>query len=305
MSAHKKAPSVGAHGALVDGITIEETHVMANNSTAVSNVIPFRSAKLLLVENGDQPFVPMKPVVEGMGLDWKTQYRKLQGGRFNSVMVMMTTTGTDGKNYEMACMPLRKLPGWLMSIHATKVRPELREGVIAFQNECDDVLWEHWNTAHPVATQAIGSDGLTPAEQRHVQQRVAELANHDKEKFASLYRSIKDHFMVGSYKDVPSSRYPELCKMLMCKPLDGSLVSTPEVTPLPMVKQRWLLSFDSQGNQKVAPVPPDAHVLTHRELIQGMLSTGEIAVSTEDMYEFAMAALANLKARSDMMLKTA
>ncbi|MCO7515698.1 phage antirepressor N-terminal domain-containing protein [Pseudomonas putida] len=129
---------------------------MGDNSTAVSSVIPFRSAKLLLVERDGQPFVPMKPVVEGMGLDWKSQHAKLQGGRFNSVMVMITTTGADGKRYEMACLPLRKLAGWLMSIHASKVRPELRDGVIAYQNECDDALWSYWNEGHAVNHRAPG-----------------------------------------------------------------------------------------------------------------------------------------------------
>ena len=131
-----------------------------NNSTAVSNVIPFRSAKLLLVDQAGEPFVPMKPVVEGMGLDWGTQFRKLQAGRFNSVIVMMTTTGTDGKSYEMSCLPLRKLAGWLMSIHASKVRPELRDGVIAYQNECDDALWSYWNQGHVVNHRPAGQ-GLT------------------------------------------------------------------------------------------------------------------------------------------------
>ncbi|HCL3204938.1 TPA: phage antirepressor N-terminal domain-containing protein [Pseudomonas aeruginosa] len=143
---------------------------MGDNSTAASSVIPFRSAKLLLVERDGQPFVPMKPVVEGMGLDWKSQHAKLQGGRFNSVMVMITTTGADGKQYEMACLPLRKLAGWLMSIHASKVRPELRQGVIDYQNECDDVLWAYWNegaavrrddrTAASVLATTIGTDGF-------------------------------------------------------------------------------------------------------------------------------------------------
>ncbi|MGP5510877.1 phage antirepressor N-terminal domain-containing protein [Pseudomonas helleri] len=66
-----------------------------NNSTAVSNVIPFRSAKLLLVDQAGEPFVPMKPVVEGMGLDWGTQFRKLQAGRFNSVIVGYSEKAVD------------------------------------------------------------------------------------------------------------------------------------------------------------------------------------------------------------------
>ncbi|MDH0730963.1 phage antirepressor N-terminal domain-containing protein [Pseudomonas sichuanensis] len=170
-SGHEKALSVAALRASVNEINFGEEIVMGDSSTAVSSVIPFRSAKLLLVEYEGQPFAPMKPVVEGMGLDWKTQYRKLQGGRFNSVMVMMTATGADGKQYEMACLPLRKLAGWLMSIHASKVRPELRDGVIAYQNECDDALWSYWNEGRAVNHrelsqsmtvfgQTIGTDGF-------------------------------------------------------------------------------------------------------------------------------------------------
>lgn len=166
-----KKPQCGNTGASGNEINFGEEIVMGDNSTAALSVIPFRSAKLLLVERDGQPFVPMKPVVEGMGLDWKSQHAKLQGGRFNSVMVMITTTGADGKRYEMASLPLRKLAGWLMSIHASKVRVELRDGVIAYQNECDDVLWSYWNQglavnrrgsgqALTVLGQTIGTDGF-------------------------------------------------------------------------------------------------------------------------------------------------
>lgn len=143
---------------------------MSKNITAPSNVIPFRKANLLLVDHSGQPFVPMKPVVDGMGLDWKTQYRKLQAGRFDSTMVMMTIVAEDGKLREMACLPLRKLAGWLMSIHASKVRPDLRENVIAYQNECDDALWAYWNDGiairsddrsfSSVLSTTIGTDGF-------------------------------------------------------------------------------------------------------------------------------------------------
>lgn len=106
-----------------------------------------------------------------MGSAWQTQHRKLMAGRFASVITMMVTTGFDGKQYEMACLPLKKLPGWLMSIHASKVRPDLRENVLAYQDECDDALWAYWNEGHAVnhrgpdqamtvLGQTIGMDGF-------------------------------------------------------------------------------------------------------------------------------------------------
>jgi hypothetical protein len=54
------------------------------------------------------------------------------------------TTGKDGKSYNMICLPLKKLFGWLMTISPNKVKPELRDTVIMYQNECDDVLWDYW-----------------------------------------------------------------------------------------------------------------------------------------------------------------
>ena len=106
-SGHEKAPSaptLEAHEAERQSI---RKNVMSNISTAVSNVIPFRSASLLLVEKGGEPFVPMKPVVEGMGLAWQTQHRKLMDGRFASTVTIMVIVADDGKSREMACLPLR------------------------------------------------------------------------------------------------------------------------------------------------------------------------------------------------------
>jgi len=137
---------------------------MSENTTAVARVIPFRKAELLLVEKDGQPFVPMKPVVEGMGLSWQPQHEKLKNGRFSSVITEIVTTGSDGKRYAMACLPLRKLAGWLMSIHPAKVRESIRHSVIAYQNECDDALWAYWNadgrSFETVLSTTIGIDGF-------------------------------------------------------------------------------------------------------------------------------------------------
>jgi uncharacterized Zn finger protein len=80
---------------------------------------PFNGAELLIVEHNDQPYTPMKPIVEGIGLAWEAQYSKLKQ-RFSSVVMEIITTGKDGKQYNMICLPLRKLFGWLMTISPTK-----------------------------------------------------------------------------------------------------------------------------------------------------------------------------------------
>ena len=109
---------------------------------AQPQTIFFHNANLSIVEHNGQPYVPMRPVVEGMGLDWKSQHRKLASNpRWG--MVKMTIPSSGGIQ-EMLCIPLRKLFGWFNSISANKVKPECKEAVIKYQEECDDVLWNHW-----------------------------------------------------------------------------------------------------------------------------------------------------------------
>lgn len=216
---HKKTPALAGAEVGVNEINFEEEIVMSDISTAVakSNVVPFRSAMLLLVERDGQPFVPMKPVVEGMGLAWQTQHRKLMEGRFASTITIMVIVAEDGKNREMACLPLKKLPGWLMSIHASKVRPDLRENVLAYQDECDDALWAYWNEgravnqrspdqAMTVLGQTIGTDGFHMLG-AVVKGKVASLpAIAQRRATAKIWSQTHAAFGVRSAADIPAEQ---------------------------------------------------------------------------------------------------
>ncbi|MBV5311217.1 phage antirepressor N-terminal domain-containing protein, partial [Chromatium okenii] len=113
--------------------------------------VPFRNTTLFLVDIDGTPYTPMKPIVEGMGLDWASQFTKIKSNqRFASTIVEITMVAEDGKQREMVCFPLRKLPGWLMTIHPNKVKPDIRETVIVYQNECDDALWDYWTQGQAI-----------------------------------------------------------------------------------------------------------------------------------------------------------
>lgn len=107
--------------------------------------IPFYDRSLTMVEHKGRPFVAMKPMVQGMGLDWKGQQAKLQN-RFASTMEIISTVGADGRQREMLCLPLEKLPTWLFTINSRKVKAEVREAVQQYQAECEAVLWQYWTT---------------------------------------------------------------------------------------------------------------------------------------------------------------
>ena len=112
--------------------------------------VPFHGVQFYLVEHDGQPFVPMRPLVEGIGLDWKSQHAKLSANHRRWGMVNITTPSAGGAQ-ESSCIPLRKLPGWLSKLEPNKVKkPEVRQKVEEFQDECDDALWQYWNDGHAV-----------------------------------------------------------------------------------------------------------------------------------------------------------
>lgn len=117
--------------------------ISINSSTASLTTVSFRNTSLMVIEHNGEPYVALRQVADGMRLDWRSQYVKLTTNpRF---CVVEITTQVGGQRRAILCMPLRKLPGWLLTIHPEKVKPELRDTIIAFQTECDDVLWQHWN----------------------------------------------------------------------------------------------------------------------------------------------------------------
>lgn len=110
--------------------------------------VSFHNDTLFIVEHNQEAYTPVKPIIKNMGLDWASQYTKLQKFSERWTIVMITTVAEDGRDRETLCMPVRKLPAFLATINPSKVKPHLREKIITYQNECDDVLWNYWSKGH-------------------------------------------------------------------------------------------------------------------------------------------------------------
>lgn len=104
----------------------------------------FLGKEITLVDNNGIAYVAMREIVEGIGLAWKPQYKKLMDHSQKFSCYHMTTTGKDGKKYEMLCMPIKKLNGWLFSINPNKVRADLKQRLEEYQEECFLALWDYW-----------------------------------------------------------------------------------------------------------------------------------------------------------------
>lgn len=116
----------------------------------MANLLPvaFHGDTLSLVEHNGEAFAAIKPICDAIGLDWKNQHTKLTGAGFRWNCGVITIVAADGKQRSMICIPMRKLSGWLASISAAKVKPEIRDKLIAYQDECDDALWRYWTEGH-------------------------------------------------------------------------------------------------------------------------------------------------------------
>lgn len=107
--------------------------------------VNFLGSEIMVINCDGEPYVAMRTVVDGMGLDWSSHFINLKQ-RFKATIVEIATVANDGKNCSMLCLPLRKLFGWLMTINANEVALHKKQTIIRYQQECDDVLWQYWTT---------------------------------------------------------------------------------------------------------------------------------------------------------------
>lgn len=108
--------------------------------------IEFHGDRLLGIENERGAFVPLKPLVQGMGLDWSAQLQRLKRDPILSEGVVMITTPSD---QEGVCLPLDLVPGFLFRIDAGRVAVAVRGKVLHYQRECYSALARAFTNPHP------------------------------------------------------------------------------------------------------------------------------------------------------------
>ncbi|MCZ4973826.1 phage antirepressor N-terminal domain-containing protein [Escherichia coli] len=205
---------------------------MKSIATAVFTInVPFHGAELYVVNHNGEPYTPMKPIVEGMGMTWQSQHRKLMERFKTCIIEMMIQLPGDTQRRLVICLALRKLAGWLQTISPNKVRPEIRDKVIQYQEECDDVLYEYWTKGHVVnprkAKKALPGK-ITKEQQEAIKQLVMSRGQSlPKEKQAkamiTMWSSLKSHFGC-SYKEIREEQFTEALSLAARVPLEGEFI---------------------------------------------------------------------------------
>ena len=87
-------------------------------------------------------WVSVKKVCENLNINFATQFKKLKSDpSFEAKYIEVQTKGGLQKVF---CIPLEKLNGWLFTINPNKVKPEVKQKLIAYKNECFKVLYNHF-----------------------------------------------------------------------------------------------------------------------------------------------------------------
>jgi exonuclease VII small subunit len=114
---------------------------MKSNTTTVAKI---NNTAIMLVENGSK-MIPIKPICEALGVDYPTQFQKIKDDQIlSSTIGLSPTVGADGKQREMACIPLKYVFGWLFTINPKNVAPEAQESVLRYRMECYEALFSHF-----------------------------------------------------------------------------------------------------------------------------------------------------------------
>jgi len=99
--------------------------------------------QLQIIQQGDQKLIPIKPLCQMLGIDFKSQYEKLKSDKIlSSTMVLSTTVGADGKDREMVCLPFKYAFMWLAKIDVRNVHEDARDSLLIAQTKAYDLLWD-------------------------------------------------------------------------------------------------------------------------------------------------------------------
>lgn len=238
---------------------------------AVSAInVPFHGTSLYIVNHNGEPYTPMRPIVEGMGITWQSQLEKIKN-RFSKGVTEIVIPSAGGSQ-SMTCLALRKLNGWLQTISPNKVKIEIRERVIQYQEECDDVLYEYWTkglVTNPRKAKKVLPGKITAEQQEAIKQivmtRGRALPKENQAKaMITMWSSLKSHFGC-SYKEITDDQFTEALSIAARVPLEGEFLGKQESLPTPKLEinlpiQWWIdnnllvrsgnLSF---GKSKCAP----------------------------------------------------
>ncbi|HAF2426447.1 TPA: phage antirepressor Ant [Salmonella enterica] len=210
-----------------------------------TSYVPFNGQQIITAMAAGVAYVAMKPIVENLGMSWTTQYRKLMTAAKKSNHIHMNTVDKDrdahmstpskfgccdiaipskGGIQKMLCIPLKKLNGWLFSINPEKVRADIRDKLIQYQEECFTVLHDYWTKGKAENPRKKTSvDERTP-----LRDAVNMLVSKKHLMYPEAYAMIHQRFNVESIEELDASQIPQAVEYIHRVVLEGEFIGKQE-----------------------------------------------------------------------------
>ncbi|EJO0503625.1 phage antirepressor Ant [Salmonella enterica] len=188
-----------------------------------TSYVPFNGQEIIAVVAAGATYVAMRKIVENIGIDWTGQSVKLrkQKEKFGCRDISIPSKGGIQK---MLCIPLKKLNGWLFSINPEKVRADIRDKLIKYQEECFTVLHDYWTKGKAENPRKKTSvDERTP-----LRDAVNMLVSKKHLMYPEAYAMIHHRFNVESIEELEASQIPLAVEYIHRVVLEGEFIGKQE-----------------------------------------------------------------------------
>lgn len=150
-------------------------------------IIPFHQHQILTVKTDDAVLVVMKPIVEALGLTWRTQHERITNHPVLSKGIRLTLIPSAGGMQESTSLQLEQFHGWLLTLDPRRVADDAkRDTIIAYQEQAFRVIFEHFHGKMGQPSHTAKSVSSIIATQNQVMKLIRRLqtATHQQERRA-------------------------------------------------------------------------------------------------------------------------
>lgn len=95
-------------------------------------------------------WVPLRRLCEAIGINLQGQLDRVERDPvLREEMRSVSVTLTDGRAFDMSCLPLKYVRAWLFGVNASRVRPAVRDKLIQYQREVIEIIDRHFTRPAP------------------------------------------------------------------------------------------------------------------------------------------------------------
>lgn len=106
--------------------------------------IPFHGDELYTLDVNGKPHIVLKPVVEGIGLDYWPQIERLRKHSWAALAKRQVQVSDQQQRREMIVCDTRTFLMWLATVDENRVAKDVRSRLEAYQSEVADVIQAYW-----------------------------------------------------------------------------------------------------------------------------------------------------------------